>query len=121
MREEAWKKRILPSEEKIDGIREIRIRRDRPVLFLTERGEFFSDGVRFTGSETHAERADEKIIRELMELFSGHSLYAYEDEIRCGYLTVDGGYRVGICGRTVLRSEERRVGKECRSRWSPYH
>src|SRR5258708_11531517 len=24
-------------------------------------------------------------------------------------------------GTTVLRSEERRVGKECRSRWSPYH
>ena len=23
--------------------------------------------------------------------------------------------------RTVQRSEERRVGKECRSRWSPYH
>ena len=22
---------------------------------------------------------------------------------------------------TVVRSEERRVGKECRSRWSPYH
>ena len=22
---------------------------------------------------------------------------------------------------TVMRSEERRVGKECRSRWSPYH
>src|SRR2546427_11440422 len=26
--------------------------------------------------------------------------------------------RWGCCG---LRSEERRVGKECRSRWSPYH
>ena len=23
--------------------------------------------------------------------------------------------------KMVLRSEERRVGKECRSRWSPYH
>src|SRR2546430_15193153 len=23
--------------------------------------------------------------------------------------------------QSVLRSEERRVGKECRSRWSPYH
>ena len=23
--------------------------------------------------------------------------------------------------RTYCRSEERRVGKECRSRWSPYH
>ena len=24
-------------------------------------------------------------------------------------------------GRSLNRSEERRVGKECRSRWSPYH
>ena len=24
-------------------------------------------------------------------------------------------------GATLTRSEERRVGKECRSRWSPYH
>ena len=24
-------------------------------------------------------------------------------------------------GLTLRRSEERRVGKECRSRWSPYH
>ena len=24
-------------------------------------------------------------------------------------------------GFNALRSEERRVGKECRSRWSPYH
>ena len=23
--------------------------------------------------------------------------------------------------RSIYRSEERRVGKECRSRWSPYH
>ena len=26
-----------------------------------------------------------------------------------------------IDGTLVNRSEERRVGKECRSRWSPYH
>src|SRR2546427_9717598 len=25
------------------------------------------------------------------------------------------------CRAPALRSEERRVGKECRSRWSPYH
>src|SRR2546426_8965820 len=29
---------------------------------------------------------------------------------------------VGLSGAyTHVRSEERRVGKECRSRWSPYH
>src|SRR2546426_7640594 len=32
-------------------------------------------------------------------------------------------YGFGLMGsaRRLLRSEERRVGKECRSRWSPYH
>ena len=26
-----------------------------------------------------------------------------------------------VAGKAKARSEERRVGKECRSRWSPYH
>ena len=42
-------------------------------------------------------------------------------------MTWENGKRYAIlgpsgCGKTtMLRSEERRVGKECRSRWSPYH
>src|SRR5256885_14950071 len=28
---------------------------------------------------------------------------------------------IGAVARVPARSEERRVGKECRSRWSPYH
>src|ERR1043166_8418445 len=35
-----------------------------------------------------------------------------------GFLQLIFGY---LLGRIVVRSEERRVGKECRSRWSPYH
>src|SRR2546429_224029 len=31
------------------------------------------------------------------------------------------GFRIRINARIVARSEERRVGKECRSRWSPDH
>ena len=31
------------------------------------------------------------------------------------------GQSVFSLAKTVQRSEERRVGKECRSRWSPYH
>ena len=31
------------------------------------------------------------------------------------------GPAVGDKVRLADRSEERRVGKECRSRWSPYH
>ena len=31
------------------------------------------------------------------------------------------GHTEEVKGLGVVRSEERRVGKECRSRWSPYH
>ena len=38
------------------------------------------------------------------------------------YKTEFGIFLIASFGSTmVLRSEERRVGKECRSRWSPYH
>ena len=32
-----------------------------------------------------------------------------------------GGIKVANQLVNLFRSEERRVGKECRSRWSPYH
>src|SRR2546427_5997076 len=35
--------------------------------------------------------------------------------------TTDNANRTVAEIRHVFRSEERRVGKECRSRWSPYH
>src|SRR5438132_14400955 len=34
---------------------------------------------------------------------------------------VVSGWYTQYLGRAADRSEERRVGKECRSRWSPYH
>src|SRR2546426_6658951 len=51
---------------------------------------------------------------------------------RLGLQPAQSGLSVGDCRRDrlvdfvgnrsrQLRSEERRVGKECRSRWSPYH
>src|SRR6476661_6010644 len=36
-------------------------------------------------------------------------------------LDVSGNQRVTVPAGSVPSSEERRVGKECRSRWSPYH
>src|SRR2546425_12712898 len=38
-------------------------------------------------------------------------------------IATERGQTVDVAGfeRALERSEERRVGKECRSRWSPYH
>ena len=52
-----------------------------------------------------------------------------EQRAQRGRLGIVGGNKLGFAGvaeayQTALsltRSEERRVGKECRSRWSPYH
>ena len=38
-----------------------------------------------------------------------------------GHHTSDKGGKNMQWRKDSLRSEERRVGKECRSRWSPYH
>ena len=47
--------------------------------------------------------------------------YVYAQNGLKGY--EDGSFRPGnnITKAERSRSEERRVGKECRSRWSPYH
>ena len=36
-------------------------------------------------------------------------------------IVLEMAYATGLQRRALIRSEERRVGKECRSRWSPYH
>ena len=40
--------------------------------------------------------------KETQEFVTGYSLYAYEDEIRQGFISVQGGHRVGVTGKVVL-------------------
>ena len=51
--------------------------------------------------------------------------YIEEEGLQCENIRTFGTeMQVGmtaLCEKTGRRSEERRVGKECRSRWSPYH
>lgn len=45
---------------------------------------------------------DQKEFREILEYISNYSLYAFEEEIRKGYLTIQGGHRVGVAGKALL-------------------
>ena len=52
----------------------------------------------------------------------GLKLYQHkDDEGNYIYVNDDGEYVKSHLEALNIRSEERRVGKECRSRWSPYH
>ena len=44
-----------------------------------------------------------------------------EKELSEPEFEAEGRSLLELCHRYRVRSEERRVGKECRSRWSPYH
>ena len=62
------------------------------------------------------------VFREGDKVMQTKNNYQLAWEIRTKFgLTVDKGLGIFNGDMGIIRSEERRVGKECRSRWSPYH
>ncbi len=83
-------------------LEEIRLRVNGPLQVACGAGrQFVSDQGRFCGrEEAHIVTPGE--LRETMEYLSSYSRYAFEEKIRQGFLTVQGGHRVGLCGGVVL-------------------
>ena len=89
-----------------EKICEIRLRVDRPVIVETSRGDFFlNNGGEWQEHPYGAHLVTEAEIRELIAWLCQDSVYAYADEIRQGFLTVEGGHRIGLCGQAVLENE----------------
>lgn len=77
-------------------LQELRIRAERPVIALQN------------GKETVSRRiVSQKQVHEILAYLGNYSLYAYEEEIRQGFLTLPGGHRVGLAGKAVM--EEGRI------------
>lgn len=76
---------------------EIRLRTGRPLCVNYDGGECF---LRKKGDEPYLVTADD--LKETLEYVTGYSLYAYEEEIRQGFISVQGGHRVGITGKVIL-------------------
>lgn len=87
-----------------DNLEEIRLRLGRPLAVHGHDEAFFlnEQGTPVTGELAY--RPDEKVIDRALQLISSSSLYAFEQELRCGYITVPGGHRVGLCGQAVLEA-----------------
>jgi len=89
-------------------VQEIRLRANRPVIifrqqagtciytecYLTKDGEWESDVRNAFCISTYE-------LEELLNHLCNYSVYAYEEEIRQGYLTLPGGHRVGLAGQVV--------------------
>ena len=58
-------------------LQELRIRVERPVLAVSHNREY--------RSKTAVKRGE---LQEILAYLSNYSLYAYEDEVRCGFLSL---------------------------------
>ena len=88
---------------------------------------FYAIGEIFQGYAVNKTRSS---ISSLMDIKSEYATIVKDDqmiqatpeEVQVGdTIVVKVGEKVPLDGKVIKRSEERRVGKECRSRWSPYH
>ena len=77
----------------LNDIEEIRFRIGRPIEITANRKTVF---LPYSLSREEAE--------QIMEKLSNHSFYTLDEELRRGYITINGGHRVGLAGRVILDS-----------------
>jgi stage III sporulation protein AA len=88
--------------QKLLALEEIRLRADKPLLLQSSSNEWFigKDGS-LTKDYYGAFVVKQDDIMISVELMSENSIYAYQEEIRNGYITIKGGHRVGLSGRVI--------------------
>lgn len=85
-------------------VEEIRLLAGQPVmLYIGGEGFFISSMGDITPAQGNGISISKGQLGEVFRLACDNSVYAVEDEIRCGYITIEGGHRVGICGSAVIK------------------
>lgn len=90
---EPFRSALATQAQALSQAREIRIRVGRPVLLCGSR-EFVLP----------LPPPDARQMEALLLGFCGQALYAHEEQLRQGYLTLPQGHRVGVCGQMVMQN-----------------
>jgi len=86
-------------------LEEIRLRRDRPLMLGVGGSDYFicQDGTPVSESSgVYVVNAVD--LEKVLHNISGSSMYALEEELKNGYVTLPGGHRVGLTGKAVLEN-----------------
>lgn len=96
------RKILLLQNIEFSKIQEIRLRVNMPLIVVYGMGEYFlSERGEMTKEIKNAYRVTGAQIKEAMVYISSYSRYAFEEEIRQGFITVEGGHRVGVAGKII--------------------
>lgn len=87
-------------------LQEIRMRVGCPFLVLYDNKEYFLDIKNgLTQEKSRAWIVGQRELKETMEYISNYSMYAFEEELRQGYITVPGGHRIGVAGKIIAEKQ----------------
>lgn len=101
------------SEREFDEVEEIRIRVNRPLMIKKSNMEYFiTEHGDVSNTLEAAYFPDKADINGAIELLSRFSLYAFQEELRNGFITIEGGHRVGISGKTVVENGQVKTMKD---------
>lgn len=89
----------------ISNAQEIRIRANKPLSIKSNSNEYFINSKGITTDYTNAYMSTFEDISQMIELMSNYSIYAFSEELKQGYITLPGGFRVGITGKTVIENK----------------
>ncbi|MGN0165597.1 MAG: stage III sporulation protein AA [Lachnospiraceae bacterium] len=100
---QALRNAIKQGIKEINGLNEIRLRTGMPVYVKYKAKEhMLSVNGLCDESGTSKLVFTECMMKETVEYISNYSLYALEEEVGHGFVTILGGHRAGLCGRAVI-------------------
>lgn len=92
--------------EKINRPQEIRFRVGRPVTVINDKCEFFlEENGNAAFDAKSALIATGYDLQSILELLVKNSVYAAKEDLRRGFITLEGGHRAGLCGTVVLQGD----------------
>jgi stage III sporulation protein AA len=94
-------KALIGMGDTLNYIEEIRVRRDKPLTVIYGGKELYVNSEGLCGRE-NALRPTGELIAKFMAAMCEYSPYAYNEQIRRGYITLEGGFRVGLVGTGVI-------------------
>lgn len=74
-------------------LEEIRIKENKPCILIVNNKEIIKNHI-----------VSNEELKYLLQKISNYSLYAFEDEIKRGFITIKGGHRVGLAGECVCEN-----------------
>jgi len=90
------------------NLEEIRIRNGHNIIL-------YASGKEYELECKNGVKIDNFIINNIFNSFINFSAYAYQEELANGYITIEGGHRVGVCGRTVMENGKVKTIKDISS------